>query len=153
VSRRYRERGKRAKLTEQFVGAKMGSNTAQLRRLRVGIKKRRGYMATVLGKEDVVSYSATILRAPSGKSRYSAVIVFSEGQWLALCPQLDIVAQADTPDEAFEQLVEAVKGAVEWAAEDPGRTPGEPIPDSALRDFMLAHELTTPAANIRLILL
>jgi predicted RNase H-like HicB family nuclease len=113
-------------------------------------------MVAVLRNEDVVAFDLSVPRVLPGErlvTEYSAIVVFSEGQWLALCPQLDIVAQADTPEDAVDQLVSAVRGALDWASEEPGRVAGEPIPVDALRDFLRSHELVAPAVNVQQIIL
>ena len=41
--------------------------------------------------------------------KYSAVIRKGEKQYVALCPELDVVSQGYTIDEALENLTEAVE--------------------------------------------
>jgi predicted RNase H-like HicB family nuclease len=100
-----------------------------------------------------VEYKLEAAVAPGApkKQRYTAIIVFTQGQWTAVCWELDIAAQADTREEAGEQLVSAVRAALEWAAEKPGRVPGEQVPPDAVIELMRSHDAQSvnmgPAVN------
>ncbi len=51
--------------------------------------------------------------------KLSAVLWKEEDQWVALCPELDVVSQGDNPEHALEMLKEAVEVYIE-AAKDLG---------------------------------
>src|SRR2546426_6338437 len=102
-----------------------------------------------------VDYRAPIEDAGAAgpaKKPYTAIGVFTQGQWSAICWELDIAAQADTRDEAVAQLIAAVRAALEWAAEEPGRLPGEPVPSAAMVELIGSHDAqsvnTGVAANL-----
>ncbi len=93
--------------------------------------------------------------AGPAKKPYTAIIVFTQGQWTAVCWELDIAAQADTRDEAVAQLIAAVRAALEWAAEKPGRVPGEQVPEEDMVELIRSHDAqsvnTGVAANLILV--
>lgn len=75
----------------------------------------------------------------SGAPRiFTSTAVFDGKQWLALCPELDIVAEGDSAGEAFEKLRAAVQEAIEVAAER-GVSPGAPAPESEVLAFLQSH--------------
>jgi predicted RNase H-like HicB family nuclease len=102
-----------------------------------------------------VEYNTPIEEAAAAgpaKQPFTAVIVFTQGQWTAVCWELDIAAQADSRDEAVAELIGAVRAALEWAAEKPGRVPGEPVPPGAMVELIRSHDAqsvnTGVAANL-----
>lgn len=92
---------------------------------------------------ETFEYAAPVDLTPEAGAKqagFTAIAVFTEGQWSAVCWQLDLAAQADTAEEAIANLDLAVKEALKWAAEAPGRVAGESVPDDAIRDMLLAHD-------------
>jgi predicted RNase H-like HicB family nuclease len=87
-----------------------------------------------------VEYATPIEAESSVKRHFTAVCVFNQGQWTAVCWELDIAAQADTRDEAISQLTAAVRAALEWAAEKADRSPGEPVPPEAMLELLRSHD-------------
>jgi len=49
--------------------------------------------------------------------KLSAVLWREEDQWIALCPELDVVSQGDNPEHALKMLKEAVEAYIETAKE------------------------------------
>jgi len=49
--------------------------------------------------------------------KLSAVLWREEDQWIALCPELDVVSQGDNPEHALKMLKEAVEAYMETAKE------------------------------------
>jgi hypothetical protein len=79
---------------------------------------------------------------PMAASRqvFTAIAVFAQGQWTAVCWELDIAAQSDTRDDAVRQLAAAVRAALDWASEAAGRVPGEPVPEGAMVELFRSHD-------------
>jgi len=69
---------------------------------------------------------------------YTATAIFDGQRWLALCPELDIIAEAASHSEAFENLRAAVQEAIE-VAKDRGVSPGEPAPEAEVLAFLQSH--------------
>jgi predicted RNase H-like HicB family nuclease len=92
---------------------------------------------------ETFEYAAPVDLTPelgAKQTGFTAIAVFTQGQWSAICWQLDLATQANTLEEAMTNLDTVVKEALKWAAEEPGRVPGEPVPDETVRDILLAHD-------------
>ncbi|MHB1523026.1 MAG: hypothetical protein ACYCS9_05800 [Candidatus Dormibacteria bacterium] len=61
--------------------------------------------------------------------------VFDGSQWAALCPELDVASCGATSDEALDNLVSAVREAVEVAGVE-AATSGPMVSDEDLREFL-----------------
>ena len=48
----------------------------------------------------------------------TGIVHFEEDHYVALCPELDVVSQGDTPDEAAENLEEACRLFLEHACDE-----------------------------------
>ncbi len=77
---------------------------------------------------------------------YTAIAVFDGTLWTALCRELDIASQGDEADEAIWSLKAAVREALAVAAER-NISPGQPVPDDQLLEFMTSHKSADPVAT------
>ncbi len=71
--------------------------------------------------------------------QYTAVAVFDGQRWSALCRELDIASDGDTPEEALVNVKNAVREALMVAAEN-GISAGEPVSRDDLFDFLARHQ-------------
>lgn len=74
----------------------------------------------------------------AGVEQLTALVVRAEGAFAALCPELDIAADGDTPSEALAELASLVR-ASRGVASRKSISPGSPAPDEAVREFLLGH--------------
>jgi predicted RNase H-like HicB family nuclease len=77
---------------------------------------------------------------------YTAVAVFDGKQWSAICRELGIASDGDTPEEAVATLKVAIREALEVAGER-GISAGEPLSDEALLEFLDTHQPPAPVSN------
>jgi hypothetical protein len=77
---------------------------------------------------------------------YSALVIYEETGYSALCRELDIAACGDTAAEAFFVLKAAVREALAVAAER-NKEAGQPVSDSDLAEFLSRHRVDQPMSS------
>jgi predicted RNase H-like HicB family nuclease len=81
-----------------------------------------------------------------GGAQYTASAVFDGERWSALCRELDIASDGDTAAEALANVKNAVREALAVAAEG-SVSPGQPVSDDDLRQFLTSHHGQQPVAG------
>jgi hypothetical protein len=77
---------------------------------------------------------------------YTALVIYEESGFSALCRELDIAACGDTAAEAFFVLKAAVREALAVAAER-GKEAGRPVSDADLTEFLSRHLVAVPMSS------
>ena len=80
------------------------------------------------------------VREPQANPKFTAMVVYEgDDQWTALCTQLDIATVGATPDAALGSLRDAVREAIDLAAEK-HLSPGEPVAYEAQAELLASHQ-------------
>jgi len=76
--------------------------------------------------------------APGETKAYTAYVIFDGNVYSALCPELDIATDADSPNDALFLIRSAVLEATA-AARETGIQAGQPVSDGDLAEFLSHH--------------
>ncbi len=100
--------------------------------------------------EDVVRVAAPE-PIPGHGRQYTAMAAFDGTRWASLCPDLDIASVGDTGQEAIDNLIAAVREAVEVARAE-GLEPGRETPPDEVLAFGRSHQGTQPLLSAAFLL-
>lgn len=98
---------------------------------------------------DVATVTKTEINIPEvgiAEGQYFAVAIFDGERWSALCPDLDIASDGQTSAEALVNVKNAVREALDVAAER-GISAGSRVSRDDLRDFLASHHGGSPVAG------